>query len=941
MRQVSPHPALLLRQLWLLAAFAGVFAARYPWPGLTGLLLLVLLQQRRIFGLGRRFAVSFLAVLLLCFGLGAAWTAWRSAPPPTLPPWAREASGPSAQHLLLEDDLARLKARPERIGQVADNRLPDNGGGPERDGVYAKGLLLRARVEAAEGRPDRTLRLILRDLRPLDGSAPPWPGKLAFTWYLPLTPEGERTLPPDTPAYLRREIGGSRLAARPLPGETVELRLRPRRVHGLKNPGLWDIEPYWTDRGVGLRAWEQGGRAELRGLGGSGPVFAAAAAREKLRQGVLAALPKESGSGPESGALRSGAALLPALLFGDKFLLDGREAELFARSTLAHSLALSGLHLGYAAALGYAAVFLLYRLRPSLALRLPRRKAAVVGGAVPALAYLWLGGAPPSLLRSALMLAFVGWALFRERPPVLADALIWAVAAILVWNPLAAFDLRLQLSALCIAALAWAQPLFSLLSRRLRGPGFGRGLLRGGALLLLSSLVIQIVLAPLLVRTFGLYGLAMPLNLLWLPVLGFAVMPCALLGLLAVALQLGGPAAFFFYLACLPCEALLELLRGLDAAGGLPALLLPRPHWVSMFGFWFLLLSIPWDKMSRGVASTTPLSGLLRTFSARGSGENDSPRRVRVGAPRGVWGGGPIKVIIGLLLLAGPLLWPEPSGVRLSLLDVGQGQAVLLEWGGKRLLVDGGGGNNPRFDVGREVVAAELARNRFPRLDYMLATHLDTDHAGGLIFPLRHLPVGYYADNGERAAGRPAGVITDLLARRGLERRVLRSGDVLELGGGLALEVLHPSLPRREAPADGNRDSLALRLVWRHGGPGVGDGRALALVCGDVDKSTLQSMLKRWGPEGLAAEVLVLPHHGAASSLSPAFYRAVAPRLALASSGYGNYWNFPSPAVKNALLAAEIPLLGTALQGRISLCWPDPSAAMRVSTARSGELAWE
>lgn len=297
--------------------------------------------------------------------------------------------------------------------------------------------------------------------------------------------------------------------------------------------------------------------------------------------------------------------------------------------------------------------------------------------------------------------------------------------------------------------------------------------------------------------------------------------------------------------------------------------------------------------------------------------------------------------MIGLLLLAGPLLWPEPSGVRLSLLDVGQGQAVLLEWGGKRLLVDGGGGANPRFDVGREVVAAELARNRFPRLDYMLASHLDTDHAGGLIFPLRHLAVGYYADNGEQAAERPAGAIPDLLARRGLERLVLRSGDVLDLGGGLALEVLHPSLPRQAVPPDGNRDSLVLRLVWRRDGPGAGSGRALALVCGDVDKAAQRAMLERWGPEGLAAEVLVLPHHGAASSLSPPFYRAVAPRLALASSGYGNYWNFPSPAVKNALRAEGIPLLGTALQGKITLYWEDRAAAPKVRTARSGELAWK
>lgn len=887
MRGDSRHPALLARQLWLLAAFAGIFASRELWPAVVCLFLIIIHQHKRIFA-GRGFALFFLCGILLFFGLGAGYAGFRSAIPQPPPRWVPEASDQAAQmHMLLERNRKKGMFLPGNTWAVSDNLLVDKSNMHKKQGVESlsrKGLRLEAKVVRVEGRPDRELRLLLGDLRPLDPPGEPWAGKLAFNWRESCTPEGKTPLPPGLPHYLLRNFPGVELPARPLVGQIIELKLRPRRVSSLLNPGLWETESYWADRGVSLRAWEQGGKAELALKDGEGFFFAAAALREALRQRVLAALPREAGA---DGWLQAGAAIVPALLFGDKYLLNSSDTELFARSTLAHSLALSGLHLGYAASLGYFAVFLLYRARPLLSLRLPRRKAALVGGALPALCYLWLGGAPPSLLRAALMLLFVGWALLRERPLALADALLWALFVILLWNPAAAFDLRLQLSALCIAALAWAQPLFSLLYRRLGGAGLGMRLLRGGALLLLSSLIIQLALAPLLVKSFGLYGLAMPLNLLWLPVLGALVMPFAFMGLAAAALHLDILAGPLFQAAVFPCGVLLELLRWLDSAGLLAALWPPRPHWLSMLGLWFLLLLLG-RKVSRP------------------------------------------KLILAVALVVVPFLWPDPGGVRLRLLDVGQGQSVLVEWGARRLLVDGGGGANPRFDVGREVVAATLAQNRIPKLDYMLASHLDLDHAGGLVFPLKHLRVGYYADNGGKPENARAKEIMRLLDKKRLERNVLRAGDVLALGAGLALEVLHPDLPREAAPPNPNRDSLVLRLLWQ--------GRPLALICGDVDKAAQREMLRRLGPGGLSAEILVLPHHGAASSLLPEFYRAVSPRLALASAGYGNYWNFPSPAVKNALLEEKIPLLSTARAGQILLAWDEPEAALRLSTARYGRL---
>lgn len=933
------QPELLFRQILLIPAIAGIIAARHFWPGIMVLLLLIMHQHHRFIPAGRSARPLLTAILMLAsFLAGMSYMQVRAPVRPELPLWAVQASAPSLYQQELwqtqkqffkraGDNSARAANMPD-WWNVADNALS----GPDSSvsDIFKNGLRVSAVVNETQGMADRNLRLVLEDVRPVYPNAHlpeailPLPDNLAFTWNNSLAPEGEKAPPPGVTRYgSARPDKSAKLTRRPVKGDKIELQLRLREQRSLQNPGLWETESYWADRRVWTRGWALGSKAELTIVNGSGQ-SRPSIWREQLRLDVLRNLPHSG------GLLATGAEFIPALLFGDKYLLDSRDTELISRSTLSHSLALSGLHLGYAAALGYFAIFLLYRLRPNLALRLPRQKASVLGGLVPALLYLWLGGAPLSLLRSFLMLLFFGLLLYLNHPHLLIDALLWALGIILLLNPSAMFDLRLQLSALSIAAIILAVPFIksvnaALFGRIMAGPRNFRArvlIVRAGRYLLsllLLSLIIQIALAPLLARSFGLLGLAMPLNLLWLPVLGAVVMPCSFLGLAASALGLDVLASGLFYLATLPCGWLVHLLGALDAGGFLQAVYPPRPHWLTMLGYWFLLSLLPLifalvrQKIQRR-AHAAPLSNAPK-----------SPRLRPV----------TIKCICGFLLFILPLLWPvwNKEGVRLRLLDVGHGQAVLLEWPEGRLLLDGGGGNSPRFDIGKEVIAATLADNRLPQIDYMLASHLDMDHAQGLVFPLRHMGIGYYADNGQEADKNFAQNIPELLESLGLERHKLSAGDRLALdqaeraepGNGLSLEFLYPPAGVTES---GNNTSLVARLVWR--------GQGLALLCGDVEKSGQREILRSLpNKDTLRARLLVLPHHGSANALLPDFYDAVKPDLALASCAYGNSWNFPSPKVMEALRERSIPLLSTARSGQIAVEW-DANFMMQVLTARSG-----
>ena len=131
--------------------------------------------------------------------------------------------------------------------------------------------------------------------------------------------------------------------------------------------------------------------------------------------------------------------------------------------------------------------------------------------------------------------------------------------------------------------------------------------------------------------------------------------------------------------------------------------------------------------------------------------------------------------------------------------------------------------------------------------------------------------------------------------------------------------------------ANSNNRSLALRLKERN------TGRGLAFFSGDLEKTGLRRLLKSAAPEAAEAEILVLPHHGAASGMLPAFYDAVQPELAIVSCGFRNAWGFPSAAVRKALDARDVPLISTADCGQITVEWSALDCKPRIATARALE----
>ena len=244
--------------------------------------------------------------------------------------------------------------------------------------------------------------------------------------------------------------------------------------------------------------------------------------------------------------------------------------------------------------------------------------------------------------------------------------------------------------------------------------------------------------------------------------------------------------------------------------------------------------------------------------------------------------------------------------LRMSVLDVGQGDAVALDMpDGSFMLVDGGGIPASSFDVGERVLAPVLRARRRSRIDVAVISHPHPDHYAGLVTTLERMPVGELWDTGEveregPAHGDMARILTSLRAR---SVPVVRPSALCEEPrwfGRAMVETLAPC-PGPDPALSTNDASFVLRVRY---------GARAILLAGDLEREGEERLLET-APERLRADVLKVGHHGSKTSTSDAFLRAVAPRFAAISCGVRNRFGHPAPSVLATLDAHGVRIART------------------------------
>jgi competence protein ComEC len=261
--------------------------------------------------------------------------------------------------------------------------------------------------------------------------------------------------------------------------------------------------------------------------------------------------------------------------------------------------------------------------------------------------------------------------------------------------------------------------------------------------------------------------------------------------------------------------------------------------------------------------------------------------------------------MLAVVILAWLAVLQLPDGrLHVAFLDVGQGDAVLITTPrGQQVLIDGGPSPSALTTaLGREMPFWDRS------IDLVVMTHPDADHITGLVEVLDRFRVDGWLDNGFPEEDAVYAECMALLEEKGVLHQTVRSGDRLELGPGIVLEVLHPPPGGMvDTEADDNNNSLVLRLVWRE---------AQFLLAGDIQAEAEHLLLASGQP--LAADVLKVAHHGSGGSSTAGFLEAVAPNYAALSVGADNRFGHPAPAVLDRLAARHgVVILRTDEQGTI------------------------
>ncbi len=656
-------------------------------------------------------------------------------------------------------------------------------------------------------------------------------------------------------------------------GDIILAKVKLRRPGSFKNPGSFDYEKYLMRRCIRSTTSAKSQDIKKIGVGGWKILRYIYSVREDIRIKVLNSL--DQGLSP----------IFMAMIIGETgYITDGIRDD-FMYSGTTHILSISGSHLALVALLIFnlARVILLY-MPSKFLLRMGEyiipSRAAAAATIPPLILYTLITGSEVATVRSLIMASIYLIAIIIEREDDILNALAFAAVVILAWDPDALWDISFQLSFISVLFIGLVLENWSKWKNKDKEDEgdyrideassiwqkIGSNLLLG----LIISAGTMIGTAPFVIYYFHqLPWVGIAANLVVSPVVGVFVLPVGLVS--AFISYLFNTSGLFF--SGLNNIVLLIFYKIVHIFASIPLsdihLSLSLPSVIFL-----LLLSIilMW--------SLRPLKGWRLCFTA--------------------------AILIPIITFESGIIHKKHGEIRAVYLDVGQGDSSVIEFPDGKVMIIDGGGLLGDLDLGRAVVAPYLWENGIRKIDYLVSTHPQLDHMGGLNYLIERFRIGEVWTNGVSRETDFYKRFQHLIASKGLIVRHPKRGLETAITEDCRLLTLNP--PEAEISDKLNNNSIVLSISCQ----GIS-----FLFPGDIEGETERDLVEsgnifQWN-------IIKVPHHGSRGSLDHSFIKRINPKVAVISVGRYNPYGHPTDEAINTYRDLGAEVLRTDRDGAISI----------------------
>lgn len=653
-----------------------------------------------------------------------------------------------------------------------------------------------------------------------------------------------------------------------IPGQRWKFKAKLKRPYGSLNPYTFDFERWAFHQDYGASGSIRSGELLLdQDIGLIEFELRMELARWHLRKKILSMLPTDARYG----------GVLVALVMGDQNAIDQEDWQVFNATGIGHLISISGLHVTMLAGVGASLAAFIWRRR-DWPLIIPVSKVSAISGLMTAFIYAWLAGFQIPAQRTMYMVGVVAFALWSGRNPRSFDIWWWALAFVLLMDPMAPYTPGFWLSFGAVAAILYGMGE----SSGLIGIPTGKELEIHWVQRTLQALreacrvqaLVTLALLPFTLYWFYQVSVVSPLaNAFAIPLVSYIVTPLAIMGALLPE--------FLGKWLMMPAHASMEYLAiVLDWMASWSWSVI----WSRQPDFWVLALSgvgIVYAIQPGEIRKNWHLRVLALCFS--------------------------IPLFISSKNMFGELSLARGE-FRANVLDIGQGTAVLIETANRRLLYDTGPIQGKKDDAGQRTVLPYLRGRAIDHIDRMVISHSDSDHVGGAASLLKHIQF----DSMMGSLPSSNDLIQNLQSKKiqAIPCRYRQNW----IWDGVEFFIWHPheeTVFEDQYPGKPNEMSCVLEVRNR---------KASLWLTGDVERQgeadineRLDSeMLKKLGDREL---IFMAPHHGSKTSSSLELLKKIDPDQAFAQNGYRNRYGHPHPTVTARYESLNVPFYQTPKTG--------------------------